>query len=157
MKKTLTQLKYAQIERDIAAIIARGANSLKEAYRRQALVTNWEVGRYLVETLPSDGNTKTDNVRMIKRLVKKFGRPDYYFYSIIKFYKLYPELPCDGPLTWSHYRSLLRIADPAERKKYERLAARKNISGNLLSGFVTHERAKPPAAILKNVRVHVAR
>ena len=145
MSTTLTQLNYAKIERDIIAIIARGSENLKAAYTRQVLRTNWEVGRYLKETLPLDGRPSANNARMIRRLAKKFGRPGYYFYSLIKFYRLYPELPVDGPLTWSHYAVLLRIDDPATRQRYRRLAVRKKISGRFLCGLIANDKAAAAA------------
>lgn len=134
-------VNYAKIERDVGAIITRGAGRLKEAYQRQVLITNWEVGRYLNGALPLDDRPSAANARLIARLSKKFNRTDGYFYSLIKFYRLYPALPRDKGLSWSHYEALLRVGDPGARRRYERLAVRKDISGKLLYRLIVNDKA----------------
>lgn len=154
MSKILNQINYAKIERDVGSIITRGSKNLRAAYIRQVLITNWEVGKCLKDSLPVSDAPSADNARVIAKLSRKFKRPDSYFYMLIKFARLYPKLPGNGngSLSWSHYEALLRIDDPAARQRYERMAVSKNISGNLLYGLIAADRAKQSSVILSEAK-----
>ena len=142
MKKLKEEINYTKIIKDLGSIVAQGAVNIERAYKTQVIKTHWEVGRYLKEALPLDDKPSANNARIINRLVKEFGRPDNYFYSLIKFYKLYPELPVCEKLTWSHYDVLLRIDDPRSRQRYQRLAVQKNISAKLLCGLIANDKVQ---------------
>jgi len=132
-------IPYTKIEREVNAIVARGAENLKAAHKRQVLVTNWEVGRYLNKTLPLSEKPSAGNARIISRLAKKLGRPDGHFYMAIKFAREYPKPPKNS-LPWSYYKILLSVSDHARRKKYEQMALKKNIPERIFHGMVANDK-----------------
>ncbi len=151
-------INYSKLIKDLKDIIAQGAANIERVYKAQVIKTNWEVGRYLTETLPLDQSPSANNKKMIGRLAKEFGRTDNYFYELIKFYRIYPELPSNAGLSWSHYAVLLKIDDPQARQKYQILAVEKNISAKLLYGQIANDKVQDkdtraqPAEPLQDIR-----
>lgn len=145
MNTVQKSVNYKRIIKDLKAIISSGADNIKRAYKTQVLKTNWEIGRYLNQTLPLDASPSANNARIIGRLVKEFDRPDSYFYMLIKFYRLYPQLPEDGKLSWSHYEVLLRIEDSRKRGIYQALALQKEMSAKHLYGLIVNDKIKQNA------------
>jgi hypothetical protein len=131
MKTTLTKTEYQRLREEIAREITRGRQSLEAAYRRQVLVTNWNVGRILRERYGFSDSPSARNARIIARLSADFKRSDAFFYAIIKFHRLYPVLPSDG-LSWSHYQELLRIDDPRERERARTRALKEDLNSKEL-------------------------
>jgi hypothetical protein len=52
-------------------------------------------------------------------------------------------------LTWSHYKALIRIEDPSERRRYEQLALSQRISGKNLQDLVREDKKRSKADRLK--------
>ena len=160
--KLATQIKYTQVVRDIKVILERGRQEAMEAVQRQVIETNWEVGRYLARNLPLDEMPSAKNSRIVGHLASTFNQPKIYFYTVMKFYRCYPDLPPDDEtLSWAHYKALLTVEDPDKREAYEQLAIEKNIPSRNLYGLILAKRehkennsetAGPRAAILQTTR-----
>ena len=104
MSKLMTQVKYAQVVRDIKTILERSRENADGAPQRQALEANWEVGRYLAEHLPLDESPNAKNARIITHLAMEFSQPKVYFHTAIKFYRGYPDAaPVDENFSWADY------------------------------------------------------
>jgi hypothetical protein len=142
MKKLRQHIDYTKVIREVRTIIGQGAANIERAYKTEVDVTNWKVGRYLKETLPFDDAPSANNARIVRRLSRAFGRPEYYFYSLVKFYKLYPEIPSSGDLSWSHYEVLLKVSDESARTRYWDIALQKNMSAKVLYGLIKNDRAR---------------
>lgn len=129
MSKIFTQIKHAQVVRDVKAIIARGREDFEMDTQGQVIETNWRVGKYLAGEIHLEKVPSLKNARIIRHLAREFNQPTPYFYAVIKFYKYYPEFPLNNSfLTWKHYQTLLTIEDDVLRDRYERMAVEEKMS-----------------------------
>ena len=138
MSKTISALNYNQLVRDVRKEMETGRRGLETAYRRQVVVTHWNIGRILSGVMP-DEKPSAANAAVMKRLAKDFGRPNGFFYSLLKFYRYYPRLP-KTDLTWVHYLHLLGVDDAQKRRALELKVIADGISTNRLKTML----AKPP-------------
>ncbi|MCD4779252.1 MAG: thermonuclease family protein [Candidatus Omnitrophica bacterium] len=118
---------YKQALKSIRAEIAGGRNALEDTYRRQVIVTNWNIGRIIEEQLLPTDQPSAGNAQAVYQLSRDLGRTDTFIYQLAKFYRYYPTLP-DTTLSWSHYASLTHIDDPSTRDKLEQKAIKQGLS-----------------------------
>lgn len=59
---------------------------------------------------------------IITRLARDMGTDITTLYRCIQFHETYQMVPKSDHLTWSHFRVLLSLKDPAERKRFAELA-----------------------------------
>ena len=132
-------MNYPDLKQAITAEIAKGLSAIEAAYRRQTVVTHWNIGRVLNESLDlSSSNKNAQNARFISRLSRDFKRSKQFFYVTAKFNRLFPAGPKES-LTWSHYKILVRFDNDKQRLALEQKALRRNLSaqdlGALIGGF----------------------
>ncbi|MCM1160139.1 MAG: PDDEXK nuclease domain-containing protein [Roseburia sp.] len=111
--------------------------SQKEAYCAvNTILTqrNWLIGYRIAEEEMKGGNRAEYGANIIKKLSKeltvKYGKgfTKTNLYNFYMFYKYFPQIfhtvcgKSEGVLSWSHYRTLLRVKDDAARSWYEKEA-----------------------------------
>ena len=112
--------------------------------------TSWEVGRHIVE-FEQGGRTRASYgigllAHLGDRLTAEFGAgfDVTNLYKMTQFYRLFPNLDSVRlNLSWTHYRHLLRLDDPAAREWYANEAATQNWSTRQLErqiGTLYYER-----------------
>ncbi len=112
--------------------------------------TCWEMGRHIVE-FEQDGAARAEYgakllLRLAERLTVEFGRgfDERNLWHMCAFYRTFPILNAlRTELSWTHYRLLLRVEDPAARKWYMTEAAAQNWSTRALErqiGTLYYER-----------------
>ncbi len=117
--KKITKSTYKKLRQKIRQEIRKGSKNIQDAYRRQVLVTHWNIGKILTEYIPFTEKPSSLNAAIIEKLERDFGKPETFFYAVMKLYRFYPTLPAQTFLTWTHYQLLISIEDEKERNRIE--------------------------------------
>ncbi|MBQ9579398.1 MAG: DUF1016 family protein [Ottowia sp.] len=148
-------IEYASsgdIVADAKLIIDSAQRVAHQAINITLIRRNWLLGRRIVEE-ELGGDTRTDLygrkvVPMLAReLTKEYGkgytRTSLYQYA--QFYRMFPEIvhvasgQSFARLTWTHYRELLRVQNPAARAWYEQEAANQGWNVETLSRNISSQ------------------
>ena len=114
-------INYRRLCKAIERELASGAERVCLAYRDEVVRTTWNVGKILRSEFGLTDIPSAANAQLVIRLSRDFKRPDTFFYDAAKFHRIYPKAPPKG-LSWSHYSLLIRVDDPAERRRLEKKA-----------------------------------
>ena len=112
---------YQSVIDDVKGIISSGMESAYNATSRAMVLTYWNVGRRIVEQ-EQNGNQRAEyGAAMMDALAEELTREYGKSYSkrnlqyFRKFYQCFPDIEivnsCVHNLTWTHFRSLLRVPD----------------------------------------------
>ena len=120
---------------DIRAIIINTRNTIYKAVNTGILEANWKIGRRIVEEEQAGASRAEYGQRVINDLAEKlsveFGRgfDARELRRYRQFYLLFPKWDALRPeLTWTHYRTLIRVENERARLYYMNEAALQNWS-----------------------------
>ena len=135
---------------DIRAIIINTRNTIYKAVNTGLLEANWKIGRRIVEEEQAGASRAEYGQRVINDLAEKlsveFGRgfDARELRRYRQFYLLFPKWDALRPeLTWTHYRTLIRVENERARLYYMNEAALQNWSTRALDSQIerlTYER-----------------
>ena len=135
---------------DIRAIIINTRNTIYKAVNTGILEANWKIGRRIVEEEQAGASRAEYGQRVINDLAEKlsveFGRgfDARELRRYRQFYLLFPKWDALRPeLTWTHYRTLIRVDNERARLYYMNEAALQNWSTRALDSQIerlTYER-----------------
>ena len=135
---------------DIRAIIINTRNTIYKAVNTGILEANWKIGRRIVEEEQAGASRAEYGQRVINDLAEKlsveFGRgfDARELRRYRQFYLLFPKWDALRPeLTWTHYRTLIRVENELARLYYMNEAALQNWSTRALDSQIerlTYER-----------------
>ena len=135
---------------DIRAIIINTRNTIYKAVNTGILEANWKIGRRIVEEEQAGASRAEYGQRVINDLAEKlsveFGRgfDARELRRYRQFYWLFPKWDALRPeLTWTHYRTLIRVENERARLYYMNEAALQNWSTRALDSQIerlTYER-----------------
>ena len=135
---------------DIRAIIINTRNTIYKAVNTGILEANWNIGRRIVEEEQAGASRAEYGQRVINDLAEKlsveFGRgfDARELRRYRQFYLLFPKWDALRPeLTWTHYRTLIRVENERARLYYMNEAALQNWSTRALDSQIerlTYER-----------------
>ena len=135
---------------DIRAIIINTRNTIYKAVNTGILEANWKIGRRIVEEEQAGASREEYGQRVINDLAEKlsveFGRgfDARELRRYRQFYLLFPKWDALRPeLTWTHYRTLIRVENERARLYYMNEAALQNWSTRALDSQIerlTYER-----------------
>lgn len=118
---------------DIRAIIINTRNTIYKAVNTGILEANWKIGRRIVEEEQAGASRAEYGQRVINDLAEKlsveFGRgfDARELRRYRQFYLLFPKWDALRPeLTWTHYRTLIRVENERARLYYMNEAALQN-------------------------------
>ena len=110
---------------DVQRIIETSRTRAYAAVNVAMLERNWQLGKRIAEEEIKGKSRAEYGVKIIAELSRRLtdiygkGYTKTNLYSFLQFYKTFPEIfhtPCGKStqplLTWSHYRSLLRVLTP---------------------------------------------
>ncbi|MDD9938460.1 MAG: DUF1016 N-terminal domain-containing protein, partial [Myxococcales bacterium] len=120
---SLTTTTYPKLARELRRILAAARTEAEQALARALVDAYWHVGARIVAETATPG----DRAALIRRLAPDLEIDPGTLQRAVAFHRAYPRLP-SGSLSWGHYRLLLPLKDRAERRHYERLAARESLS-----------------------------
>ena len=135
---------------DIRAIIINTRNTIYKAVNTGILEANWKIGRRIVEEEQAGASRAEYGQRVINDLAEKlsveFGRgfDARELRRYRQFYLMFPKWDALRPeLTWTHYRTLIRVENERARLYYMNEAALQNWSTRALDSQIerlTYER-----------------
>ena len=140
-KNTLS-LSEQQFLEEVKGIIHSGQQSAAAAVNRAAVLTYWNIGKRIVEQ-EQNGHDRADYGKQIIELLanelsRSFGK-NYSKRNLWYFRQLYEMFPdteivnaCVHNLSWTHFRSLLRVDDENARIWYLREASDEGWSSRTL-------------------------
>lgn len=140
MEKSM--LPYESILSDIKELIVAGRNSAYHAANSAMIMTYWNIGKRIVEQEQSGFERAEYGRGLISALAQEltgefgngFSERNINYYR--KFYLCFPDSKilnaCVQNLNWTHFRSLLRVADEDARMWYLNEAARQGWSSRTL-------------------------
>ena len=133
---------YQSVIDDVKGIISSGMESAYIATSRAMVLTYWNVGRRIVEQ-EQNGNQRAEyGAAMMDALAaeltqeygKSYSKRNLQYFR--KFYQYFPDIEivnsCVHNLTWTHFRSLLRVSDENARVWYMSEAAHENWNVRML-------------------------
>jgi endonuclease YncB( thermonuclease family) len=120
-------VNYLRLRKAIERELVSGAERVRLAYRDEIIRTTWNIGKILRSELGLEDKPSAANARLVIRLSRELKRPDTFFYDAAKFHRTYPKAP-PRSLSWSHYALLIRVVDPAERRRLEKKALAEGIN-----------------------------
>ena len=85
----------------------------------------WNVGKYIDEHLLENKDKPEYASGFYEELAEDVGRDRTTLQCSVRFYRAYPIRVPGHELTWGHYRRLITVKDPGERKKLEEQILRK--------------------------------
>jgi predicted nuclease of restriction endonuclease-like (RecB) superfamily len=140
----LNTSNYNNLLLEISNILTDAKSSVARTVNKTIVVTNWHIGKYIVEYEFKGKDRAEYGTQLLKRLsndlTNKFGRGYSWrnLYNMKEFYKKFQILQTSSAkfnnkisasfskLTWSHYVRLLSINDEDERNFYLIEAAENN-------------------------------
>ena len=133
---------YQAVIDDVKGIICSGMESAYNATNRAIVLTYWNVGRRIVEQ-EQRGNQRAEYgaammdalaTELTKEYGKSYSKRNLQYFR--KFYQCFPDIEivnsCVHNLTWTHFRSLLRVSDEDARVWYMSEAAHENWNVRML-------------------------
>ena len=134
-KLTIKDTLYQELVEAIGQLLTDGRNKALQAVNTTLVLTNWQIGRYIIE-YEQKGNERAEyGAKLLNRLShdltlaygKGFSRS-----NITYMRKLYLYFPiCETVshiLSWSHYFEILKSEDPLEMSFYTKQCERENWS-----------------------------
>ena len=120
---------YAALLADLRAIIALGRGRAAAAINTEIVATYWNIGERLVREEQQGAERAGYGEEVLERigriLAAEHGRGFSYrsLANMRQFYLAYPNVSAlRTELTWTHYRSLMRLDSAERRAFYERMA-----------------------------------
>lgn len=123
----IDKYRYQTLLSQIGETLKEGKNKAIYSVNHTLVMTNWHIGRYIVE-FEQEGNIRAtygtallDNLSrdLTKHYGKGFSRSNLNFIRML--YVKYPNCETlSHKLSWSHYFELLKIDDDLERNFYEK-------------------------------------
>ena len=132
-----------QFVSDIQRIIEQGRKQAYAAANQLAVLTYWHIGRRIVEEEQHGKARAQYGTRLIKTLAEqltpKYGSAfnkrnlDYFRQFYLCFSDLEIVNACVHNLTWTHFRSIIKVADPKARLWYAKEASEQMWSSRTLN------------------------
>lgn len=140
-------MNYQAIITDIKDIISSGQKVAYNATNKAMILTYWHVGKRIVEQ-EQNGNERAQYGQALidaladeltKEYGKSFSKRNLQYFR--KFYIAFPDVrivnACVHNLTWTHFRSLLRVSDENARLWYMNEASNEEWSSRTLDRNVS--------------------
>jgi len=110
----------------VSLIIEEAKNKIVHSVNQTMVQTYWQIGKEIIEE-EQKGEVRAEYGRYIidnlsKELIKKYGKGfnSRNLRAMRQFYKFYQNwISVRSKLSWTHYRILIRIDEPAKRSFYE--------------------------------------
>src|SRR3989338_6790390 len=128
------QALIAAIRREFQQGLARA----QEAVYKQRVIINWRAGRHIHRFLAQDPGPEAPH---LVRIAEELDSSLDVVRKILKFYRCFPKLPKDPPLSWSQYRALL-TAPEAQRSLLLKKAITEDIGSEELYALISVSRRK---------------
>ena len=139
--KALCEMKSSSdVVFDVKHIVEEARATTYRYVNTALVIRNWLLGKRISEEILKEGNKENYGKKLITTLSKQlsadygkgFKPTELYFY--VRFHKTFPDFLSTVsqksflPLTWSHYRAIIKVEDEEERSWYEKEASHESWS-----------------------------
>jgi endonuclease YncB( thermonuclease family) len=104
---------YSDLRREVKRILFEGRRALETLKIR----TYWQAGTLILSHLHGREAKSDYGQRVIIRLARDLAFEKTFLYRILKFARAFPNGATWHHLTWSHYKALLGVENPNQRKR----------------------------------------
>ena len=135
-------ITYQSALDDIRQMIINGRNTAYQAVNAAQVMTYWNIGKRIVEQEQHGADRAEYGSQLLAQLAGELtaefgsGFSERQLRYFRQFYMCFPDPEiwnaCVPNLSWTHFRSLLRVSDEAARIWYLREAAAENWSARTL-------------------------
>jgi endonuclease YncB( thermonuclease family) len=126
--------------------IRRELQELDFIIKRRTAESYWQIGKYIHTHLLADKQRADYSTAFYIKLSRDVDRDISTLQRAVQFYRVYPNSAEQRNLSWDHYKRLITIRDPDERKKVEEAAVRHEWSTMKLGEYLnTRRRAAAPS------------
>lgn len=140
MPDQLPQKSYDALIAAIRDEFRKGLARAEKAVQKQRVITYWHTGRHTHRFLAQIPGPETPHLICI---AEKLDSSLDVVRKILKFYRCFPKLPKDPPLSWSQYRALL-TAPEAQRSLLLKKAITEGIGAEELYSLISISRRNDP-------------
>lgn len=132
--------------------IRGGLRRIERYVDTQKILTHWNIGCHIAKHLLDDNFKSAFGSNLFGRLAHDLNVSERHLEYCAQFYRLYPRISKNTPLTWTHYMHLIRINNPNKRRRWEERIIRERITSGQFKLFLYEERAKEKGGplLLKN-------
>ena len=107
---------YTALRDEVTKVLSAGKERARQAVEREKARTYWEVGVLIQAHLLANDTRAGYGKYMVPRLAQAVGISERILYESLQFYRSFPILRARAELTWSHYRTLMKV--PSDNKRY---------------------------------------
>ncbi|MCK5259951.1 MAG: thermonuclease family protein [Candidatus Omnitrophica bacterium] len=134
----LSEPQYANLVREIRALIEEGRKRAVQSARQELVQTYWKIGKRISE----EGLTQNAgyNQAILADLSEELDIDYTTLTRCIHFFQTYNVATSGKNLTWSHYRCLIPVNNEAERKWYADLVEADRLDAATLSRAIKENR-----------------
>src|SRR3989344_265447 len=143
---TASRQSYPQLVKAIKNEIASGRQIIQQT-RAQMY---WKVGKYISGYILQGKDRAQYGVHLYERLAKDLDVSVDVLQRAVRFSKEFPISAARQKLTWTHYRSLLTLPNPADRRALIQKALNRNLTSRELQKEIT---VRKPFAIDTNAPI----
>ena len=141
---------YGQLVHAIRQARAASQTRVEAAVEQEKVREAWEIGKLIDAHVLQHKERANYDEQVLAKLAEDLATSQRELYYMLRFARLYPILTAPSKLTWSHYRELVSIEDPEERKRVEEEAVKGNWGHKRVRQEVNRLRGKEAATeILK--------
>jgi len=133
---------YNTLLNEVKAVLSSGLIRVQKALEYQRVKTYWTIGQKIYQRVNASKGALNLNRDLYQRISDDIRRDLGLELTLdtlrrtIQFYKTYPQFPDKTPLTFTHYLSLMRVADTRVRARLEAEAVRETMSSPELKARV---------------------
>lgn len=133
---------YAQLRAAVTAVVIEGRSAIDRAW----LETYHETGRLIHEHILLFRDRANYGAKTFEKLADDTGISRRTLQECVQFYRCFPIWRARAKLGWTHYRLLIQVADPAQRKALEARAIKQEWTSPQLETHVRSYNAHALAA-----------
>ncbi len=133
---------YAQLRDAVTAVVIEGRSAIDRAW----LETYHETGRLIHEHILFFRDRANYGAKTFEKLADDTGIHRRTLQECVQFYRCFPIWRARAKLGWTHYRLLIQVADPAQRKALEARAIKQEWTSPQLETHVRSYNAHALAA-----------
>lgn len=127
--------------------------SSRRFMEQRRVLTYWSVGKLIEEFLAAGAG----GAGLHQRLADDLDIDQRTLYQAGQFFRAYPKLDADKPISWSHYRYLIMLPDAKSRREWERRIIREGLGVHDLRAGLQAERLELNVDPEPSTRLDVSR
>ncbi len=124
----------------LARKVAQEFSEIEFFVKRKTAEGYWNIGKYIHEHILMHEQRAEHGTALYERLAKDVNRDRTTLQRSVRFYLAYPNRAARHKLSWDHYRSLITVQDPQERKKLEEKVVRQEWNTKKLRRYLSTKR-----------------